>query len=113
MKAWMLAVATTLVAAQATAFDTTHLAKFKALKQCEKCDLSGANFSPSAELTSSAPDLSGAKLNDANLIGINLSGTNLSKSNLSDSDLSYAKLVMTNLNQTNLRNAKLSKADLS
>ena len=96
MKAWMLAVATTLVAAQATAFDTTHLAKFKALKQCEKCDLSGANFSASAELTSSALDLSGAKLNDANLIGVNLSGTNLSKANLSDSDLSYAKLVTTN-----------------
>ena len=63
---WVLAIAWVLITTHVSAFDATQLAKFKALNQCDKCDLSGANFSVSAELVSSGPDLSGAKLNHAN-----------------------------------------------
>ena len=101
------------VATPASAFDAMQLSKFKAVNQCNKCDLSGANFSVSAEMASSGPDLSGARLIKANLRGANLSGTNLSKANLSDADVSYSKLIMTNLNGANLRNANLGKADLT
>ena len=101
------------VATPAIAFDAIQLAKFKALNKCDKCDLSGANFSVSAELDSSGPDLSGAKLSHANLRGANLSGTNLSKANLSEADMSYSKLIKTNLNRVNLRNVDLRKADLT
>ncbi len=84
-----------LVATQVSAFDAMQLARFKAVNQCDKCDLSGANFSVSAELASSGPDLSGARLIKANLRGANFSGTNLRKADLSDADASYSKLIMT------------------
>lgn len=58
-------------------------------KQCQECDLSGANLSSS------------------NLIGANLSGADLS-----NADLSNTNLFGANLNNANMSNAKLSGATM-
>jgi uncharacterized protein YjbI with pentapeptide repeats len=58
-----------LVSTPAWSFSERDLAKFKALRICENCDLSGS-------------DLREANLSYANLNGADLSGSNLSRSDL-------------------------------
>ena len=90
----VLVIILVLVATHAGAFDEKHLAVFKALNTCEKCDLSRANLSW------------------ANLSEANLSMTNLSWANLSQANLNWANLNRANLHGANLRGAKLYKANL-
>ena len=63
----------------AMAFNAKHLAKFKVLNQCEKCDLSGAN-------------LEDANLEDANLKGAILEKTRLKKAKLKGAILCKTKM---------------------
>ena len=81
-------------------FNQTHLKKLKALNNCKKCNLSGAN-------------LSQEKLKKADMSESNLSYTNLSHTDLSESNLTGSNLSKANLESANLRSANLSKADLS
>jgi uncharacterized protein YjbI with pentapeptide repeats len=76
-----------------------HLKQLRETKQCQKCDLSGA-------------DLSGADLSFAVLTGANLSGANLTGANLSNADLSRANLRKADLSYTNLNKAYLTNANL-
>jgi uncharacterized protein YjbI with pentapeptide repeats len=69
----------------AKAVNLEHERRLKETGSCQKCDLSGANFS--------GRDLSGANLSGANLSGADLSGANLSGANLHDADLNGANLV--------------------
>ena len=76
-------------------FDNAHLQKLNSTNQCEKCDLSNANFSNI--------DMTGARL-----IGANLSGANLSDAIFSDTNLTDANLTGANIKGTNFSGAKLS-----
>jgi|ADurb_Met_03_Slu_FD_contig_21_1148789_length_557_multi_12_in_0_out_0_1 uncharacterized protein YjbI with pentapeptide repeats len=78
-------------------FDNAHLQQFNSTNKCEKCDLSGANFSN--------VDMTGARL-----IGANLSGANLSDAIFSDTNLTDANLTGANIKGTNFSGAKLSNA---
>jgi uncharacterized protein YjbI with pentapeptide repeats len=71
-------------------------------KQCQRCNLSGANLS--------GTNLSGANLAGANLNGANLSGTNLSGANLSGASVNGTNLSGANLNGTIMPNGKLSQS---
>ena len=83
----------------AMAFNAKHLAKFKVLNQCEKCDLSGAN-------------LEDANLRNANLRKANLKGAYFGSADLSGADLEDANLKGANLEKTRLKKAKLKGAIL-
>lgn len=76
-----------------------HLKQLRETKQCQKCDLSGA-------------DLRGADLSFAVLTGANLSGANLKAANLSNADLSRANLTKADLSYANLNKAYLTNANL-
>ena len=64
---------------EVAAFSESELEKLKATKECNKCDLSGANLE--------SANLKGADLSSANLKGANLIGANLD-----DANLCYAKM---------------------
>lgn len=63
-----------LITAPAVAFDEKHLAVFKALNTCEKCDLNRANLR-GANL--SGANFTGAKLKNAKLDGATLCETKM------------------------------------
>lgn len=63
----------------AFAFDENHLMKFKATKECPKCDLSGVIWFNAY--------LSGANLQEANLNGAILSGASLDGADLQNANL--------------------------
>lgn len=72
-----------------------NIKQLLATKQCQNCDLSGAN-------------LSGANLPNANLTGANLTGANLTGANLTGANLSNANLTGANVTDANLSNANLT-----
>ena len=76
-------------------FDNAHLQQVNSTNKCEKCDLSGADFSNL--------DMYGARL-----IGANLSGANLAEASFNDANLSDANLTGANIKGTNFSGAKLS-----
>lgn len=76
-------------------FDNAQLQQVNSTNKCEKCDLSGANFSNL--------DMTGARL-----VGSNLSGANLSDAIFSDTNLTDANLTGANIKGTNFSGAKLS-----
>ena len=105
---------------QVGAFSEADLEKLKATKECNKCDLRGADLSRLdiywAKLTEA--NLSGANLTNANLggarlIGANLTGANLTGANLSRTRLQWANLKGANLSEADLRYANLISADLT
>jgi len=73
--------------AKANTSNYENIKQLLTTKQCQNCDLSGANLSSS------------------NLIGADLIGANLS-----NADLSNANMLGANLNNTNMSNTKLSGA---
>ena len=87
-----------------------HLKQLRETKQCQKCDLSGADLS-GADLSFAV--LVGANLSGANLKGANLSNADLSQANLKKADLSYANLSKAYLNNANLDQTKFIGAELS
>jgi len=87
------------LAVPSRAENTEHVKRLLTTKECQDCDLSGAN-------------LSGADLSFAVLVGANLSGANLTRANLRQADLTRANLSQTNLNQANLNAAYLNNANL-
>ena len=106
---WLIITGTVLYA-----FDPAHVQQLKSTKQCEGCDLNGADLS---ELflrwaNPSRSNLSNANLSRAKMFQADLSNGNLSKANLSWAFLSQANLSRSNLNNANLSNANLSRADL-
>jgi uncharacterized protein YjbI with pentapeptide repeats len=90
MRKFALVALAVLVSTPAWSFSERDLAKFKALRICENCDLS--------EVFLRTADLSGAKL-----FGADLSGSDLSGANLSDASLSGANLGDASLNGADLK----------
>ena len=102
-----------------------NIKKLKAIGNCKKCDLTGADLSKMylrySDLTQT--NLTGANLSFADLEGVNLSGANLSgaklykamllKANLRGVYAPNSDLSNTNLSNTNLNNADLAGANLS
>jgi uncharacterized protein YjbI with pentapeptide repeats len=96
-----------------------HLQQLLSTKQCNGCDLSGANLS---NIDLSKAQLVGANLNMANLVNTNLSeanltkasvvGANLSGANLRQTNLTEATFVYSNLAQAQMQGATLYKTDL-
>ena len=105
MRKFALVALAVLVSTPAWSFSEIDLAKFKALRICENCDLS--------EVILRTADLSGAKLFGANLSGANLSGSDLREANLRKANLNGANLSGANLRKTTMTSAKLFGADLS
>lgn len=87
-----------------------HLKQLRETKQCQKCDLSGADLR-GADLSFAV--LTGANLSGANLKGANLSNADLSRANLTKADLSNANLNKASLNNANLHQTKFIGAELS
>jgi uncharacterized protein YjbI with pentapeptide repeats len=86
-----------LASADVHAFKQADLDKLLSTKECQWCDLHGAN-------------LSGADLHGANLSSANLTGANLSKANLAGANLAGTYLRNSNLSGANLTGADLSEA---
>jgi uncharacterized protein YjbI with pentapeptide repeats len=96
-----------------------HLQQLLSTKQCNGCDLSGANLS---NIDLSKAQLVGANLNMANLVNTNLSEANLTKAsvvganlggaNLRQTNLTEATFVYSNLAQAQMQGATLYKTDL-
>jgi uncharacterized protein YjbI with pentapeptide repeats len=103
----------------AQAAKSKHLQQLLSTKQCNGCDLSGANLS---NIDLSKAQLVGANLNMANLVNTNLSEANLTKAsvvganlggaNLRQTNLSEATFVYSNLAQAQMQGATLYKTDL-
>lgn len=76
-----------------------NIRRLLATKQCQKCDLSGANLGsadlPNADLRGA--NLAGADLRSANLVGANLDGADLSGASLSGAILSGTNLQGTTM----------------
>lgn len=89
-------VAAPLWVGVAQAANPDHVNRLQTDKQCNQCDLSGA-------------DLSGIDLSGAQLVGANLNTANLVNTNLSGANLTEASLVAANLAGANLRQANLTK----
>jgi uncharacterized protein YjbI with pentapeptide repeats len=81
-----------------------HVQQLKSTKRCERCDLSGANFS--------GIDLSGAKMMDSDLTNTNFSGANLAGAELMLSNASGANFSKTCLVNANLAGVVFIKANL-
>ena len=90
----ILAIAISIFASNASAFDPEDLQKLKDTNKCVKCDLTEA-------------DLQGAELEDASLYGANLSQATLENANLSNADLVEANLRNANLTYTRMYGAIL------
>ena len=91
MKVKLLLISALLfVASNGWAYNETDLLKFKALNQCEGCDLSGAKLW----------GYGGANLSGANLSGVDFSVAN--KIAFVDADLSNANLSFANLSGVDL-----------
>jgi hypothetical protein len=98
-------VAAPLLAGMAQAANPDHVSRLETSKQCNQCDLSGADLS--------AMDLSGAQLVGANLNTANLVNANLSGANLTEASLVAANLVGANLRQANLTKTTFVYANLT
>jgi uncharacterized protein YjbI with pentapeptide repeats len=106
----LLAVlATPLLSGVAQAANSKHLKQLIGTKQCNQCDLSGANLS---NMDLSKAQLVGANLNMANLSNTNLSGANLTKASVVGANLSGANLRQTNLTQTTFVYSNLAQAQI-
>ena len=78
----------------------SDLDKLLETKECQECDLSGAN-------------LEGASLKWVNMTGANLTGANLTGAYLIEASLSNANLTKATLTGTDLVGAQLTKANLT
>jgi pentapeptide repeat protein len=107
------------------AYDPSDLAKLKETGNCEKCDLSKADFGRT-NLTKAGlgrniltvedlneADFGGVVLTEANLTGANLTRAFLTKANLTGANLTGANLTGANLNLANLTEADLFGANLN
>ena len=101
---------TMLMATSGWAFNETDLMKFKAINECNSCDLS---FAKLGDATKFGKDLRYANLSGANLTNASFGGANLRDANLSGADLRYANLSGADLTRASFNGAKLSDADLS
>jgi hypothetical protein len=101
----LAAIAVPCVASGAWAFDEAHLKQLIETKQCNGCDLGGADL---ANL-----DLSGAQLMSANLNAAHLANTNLRGANLTKASIVEANLANTNLRQTNLSETTFVHSNLA
>ncbi len=81
-------------------FKQADVDKLLSTKECQWCDLNGAN-------------LEGADLAGANLASANLSSANLAKANLAGANLAGSYFRKANLKGANLTNAFMQKANLS
>jgi len=118
MRSLLPALAAVLMPACAFAFDQAALDQLKDTKECQSCDLRGADFRwanvYAAEL-GGAPnlvnaDMSGADLSGANFYGANLEGAKLRGANLEDADLSWASLIGADLSKANIEGVKIRGA---
>ncbi len=91
-------------------FKQSDVDKISNTKECQWCDLRGANLSGS-DLSDAS--LSGANLSEARLKGANLTGANLSTAYLRNADLSGANLTGAFLDKANLNGANLTGANLT
>jgi uncharacterized protein YjbI with pentapeptide repeats len=98
-----LAIAATIFAGGAFAFDPDDLQKLKDTGDCVKCDLSGANLE--------GADLTSATLMSANLSYANLNDVDLEGANLQDANLSYAKMKGAMLCNTTMPNGSVIYSD--
>jgi uncharacterized protein YjbI with pentapeptide repeats len=96
----VILAATLLISGTSHGFNQKDLDTVIATKQCEKCDLSDADFS-------------GANLKDAKLSACYLSNANLGSANLAQANLQGAQMAACLLPEANLSGADLSGADLS
>ena len=106
----ILAVAVLTGAPPSMAENSTHVAKLKATKKCEDCDLKGVNFT---DMNLQGVDLYRARLTGANLTGANLQGAYMHRTDLQGANLTNANLRGVHLADTNMKNANLTDADLT
>jgi uncharacterized protein YjbI with pentapeptide repeats len=85
--------------------DVARARNVGAMGECNRCDLSGANFENGFFQL--------AVLIDANLSGANLNGANLAGAQLNNANLSNATLHFANLSGARLEGADLRGADFS
>jgi uncharacterized protein YjbI with pentapeptide repeats len=100
-----IVIALCLLATSAYGFNPGEVEQTKTTNRCERCDLSGADFTKLA--------LNDARLSGAKMASVKMSGADLFDANLSGADLSGADLSQTNLCGANLWHANLSDANLS
>jgi uncharacterized protein YjbI with pentapeptide repeats len=103
-----LAIAATIFAGGAFAFDSDNLQKLKDTFDCVKCDLSDADLR--SHIINPAQVNVG--LEKSNLRDANLRNANLRDANLRDADLSGANLERAYLRDADLSGAYLRNADL-
>lgn len=86
--------------------------QFKTIVNCEKCDLSGANFDGHFLRLAAfqRTDLTGAMLRGAEMTGIHLTRSKLDGANLSGANLSGSDLTRTSFRNAKLQNARLDAA---
>ena len=99
---------------QVSAFDEAHVKRLKVTNECPGCDLSGADLSAEAMMTSMQleyhANLKGANLSDADLSKTPMNYCNFEGANLSGADLSWTGLSYCNFKGANLRGADLKPA---
>ena len=96
----ILAIAATMFASSAYAFDPADLKKLKGTGNCQSCDLTDVDLSYQTNLSGanlSGADLSGAILIYANLSGANLGGAFLDGANLYGAYMNGAILCNTTM----------------
>jgi len=106
----ILAVVVLTGAPPSMAENSTHVAKLKATKKCEDCDLKGVNFT---DMNLQGVDLYRARLTGANLTGANLQGAYMHRSDLQGANLTNANLTGVVLTSAFLQNANLAGANLT
>ena len=103
-------VSTLGLATAAGAANPDHLKQLAETRECQNCDLTGANLSG---LNLGSANLNGSDLRGANLNGAYLGGASLVKANLSGADLQKVRFDRANLQKANFTTANLNGADLS
>jgi uncharacterized protein YjbI with pentapeptide repeats len=93
----------------ALALNENHFKQLLETRQCNGCNLIGANLN---DLDLSGVQLIDTNLNAANLANTNLQGANLTRSSLVAANLSNANLRQTNLSETAFVYANLAQANM-
>ena len=106
----ILAIAVLMGATPSIAENSAHVAKLKATKKCEDCDLRRANLTG---MNLQGVDLYRARLSDADLMGADLQGANMRRTDLRGANLANANLTGVELTNAYLQNANLAGAKLT
>jgi uncharacterized protein YjbI with pentapeptide repeats len=112
----ILGLVTPLLLASVTqAANPNHIQQLLETRECQGCDLSGADLQGEHLIGADLRDanLEGANLGYANLEGADLTGANLKAANLSGSMVTNAILAQANLEQANLSQAQLYDTDVN